>query len=682
MLHIVHKGLVEHDSTAEAMKNKLDTIDDVRTVLSGLKGPADQIFYEELLGSLPQFVACGPQSAGKSSVIRRISGVALPEASTLCTRIATMVQMRRASDSAIRVTLLGPGGETLSDESFDDPKDVQAAVKGAQLTALARSPGKEFVDDHIVQVKVCGKDRPNVTLVDLPGFHTANDDDTKTVNAMVQRYVEMPGTLALHVIKGDQDYGSMLGNDFMRKVPTQDTPRVTVLTHCDKLDHASIEDVERLRTTLDTTAVNSSLTVAVHGRAGEEEQEVAKLAHLAGMESRLDIGAPLLAKHLEERMCEHLETQYPKAIAKLQESLVDCIARLNVVQEQAPADVLHHMVSTMRKNFVEEKQSLMNELREDLSKMTSNIKNFYLRPLVTKGVSSKLVEIDQFNEPIEKGQKVCVKIGEELWVVVVTNVTSNTVSWKETNPKSGAEPEVGSTPVKGVFSRECNSAERMIEDIGLLAANRGTRNFVHVDRQPIIECYAKAFAQHYTKEIRDTKDLICKKLDLVLNTVFTKDLPESAKPAAARLRLCMNKGVKESLEDCEHAIMVMETQNTEPDLIFSPNEHYLNDLIQKMGAADKMMATDQGGTRHIFHNVRAYIKVQRKQISEQASKELIRTIVLGTQRHFNELISSRLSDYDKYVSEPSKVTTFFSFTHTQVLFQKSIFSSVSSVYSI
>jgi len=28
----------------------------------------------------------------------------------------------------------------------------------------------------------------------------------------------MPGTLALHVVKGDQDYGSLLGNDVLRGI--------------------------------------------------------------------------------------------------------------------------------------------------------------------------------------------------------------------------------------------------------------------------------------------------------------------------------------------------------------------------------------------------------------------------------------------------------------------------------
>jgi len=206
-----------------------------------------------------------------------------------------------------------------------------------------------------------------------------------------------------------------------------------------------------------------------------------------------------------------------------------------------------------------------------------------------------------------------------------------------------------------VYSGEMNSVSNMIDDIGLLVADRGMRDAAHIDRQLIIERYTQAFAACYTKEIRQTASLIGEMLDLVLDTVFSKDLLQIAKPAAEQLRKIMRESLEECLEDCESAVLTMKAQNTESDLIFSPNDHYLNDLIQKMVAADKEMASDEGGLRHIYHNVRAYIKVQRKQISEQASKELIRTIVLGTQSRFDELMSSRLSDYEEYIKEPSKV---------------------------
>ncbi len=101
---------------------------------------------------------------------------------------------------------------------------------------------------------------PRIPYQDLPGFHTADDDDTKTVNIIVKRYVEMPGTLALHVVKGDQDYGSLFGNDVLRGI--QGIPRVTVLTHCDNLDKTSKDNAQRLRTTLNTSHFFYSLSAS------------------------------------------------------------------------------------------------------------------------------------------------------------------------------------------------------------------------------------------------------------------------------------------------------------------------------------------------------------------------------------------------------------------------------------
>lgn len=50
-------------------------------------------------------------------------------------------------------------------------------------------------------------------------------------------------------------------------------------------------------------------------------------------------------------------------------------------------------------------------------------------------------------------------------------------------------------------------------------------------------------------------------------------------------------------------------QNSDWNFVWSSNEHYLNKLIQDMVSNDEDMATDDGGARHIWHNVRAYIKV-------------------------------------------------------------------------
>ena len=57
--------------------------------------------------ALPQLIICGDQSSGKSSVLEAISGVPFPRKDTLCTRFATEVILRRATDESIAVTLVG-----------------------------------------------------------------------------------------------------------------------------------------------------------------------------------------------------------------------------------------------------------------------------------------------------------------------------------------------------------------------------------------------------------------------------------------------------------------------------------------------------------------------------------------------------------------------------------------------
>jgi len=650
---------------ADSLKSMLDRIDQVRTTLSGLKGGHDeQRFYEEILSSLPQFVACGPQSSGKSSVIRRISGVTLPEAATLCTRIATLVQMRREKDPAINVVLVGPSGQELSNEPLSEPDRVHVAVEKAQMKALESSSGKQFVDDHTVTIRVCGPDQPNVTLVDLPGFHNDNDEGAKIVNEMVKRYVEMAGTLTLHVIRGDQDYASVLGNDFMRQVRKDDSSRVTVLTHCDKFQDMSVESSMLLENTLSATAKNSSGTFAVHGRASgkEEAAEEAKMRQMLENDSRmkgcgLRVGVAPLAKHLEDRMRSHLEMQYPKAVKALRASLADTIAKIDKIRERTPSEVLLQMAFTMEQTFDREKRTLMNQVREMLHTMAMDIKNYEISP-INKTANNSLCKRDDFSEPLEVGQKIYVQMENERFAAIVTSATKEKVSWREKAAAAeGAEPRTGTTAHKEIWTAEVTSPQCIVEDIRLLIQSRGTRNIMHADRQPIIESYAADFAKHYDSKIRSSRDLIDTKLAALFDTVFlSKDIPESGKRAGEHLRECMEEELETNRQVSDLAIESIAAHNTEPDLIFSSNDHYLSDLVQKMVAADTDMASDNGSFRHIYHNVRAFIKVQRKYITEIASKELLRTTVLAAENSFRNLLKDKVNECTNRIQEPNKVT--------------------------
>lgn len=168
-------------------------------------------FVDEILKHLPQFVACGAQSAGKSSVIRRISRIALPEDSRCCTRIATLIQLRRDAQKSITLALIGQDGREVASKTLENLSDIRDMVADYQKQALGGN-GNDFVDDHSIVIRYASPDNFNLSLTDLPGFHTDNDDAASKVQAVVQKYIKMDGTLCLHVCKGDQDYGSVLGN--------------------------------------------------------------------------------------------------------------------------------------------------------------------------------------------------------------------------------------------------------------------------------------------------------------------------------------------------------------------------------------------------------------------------------------------------------------------------------------
>ena len=634
---------------SEQMKIMLDKIDNVRSRLAGLKNGVRVGFYEEILEALPQFVVCGPQSAGKSSVIRRISGVALPEASTLCTRVATLIQMRRSDDAPTRVELQGPDGEIISQESSHDMNKVRDAIAKAQATAVSRSPGQEFVDDHTIKVYVCGPQSANVTLVDLPGFHTADDDATKKVNAMVKRYIDMPGTLVLHVVKGDQDYASLLGNDFMRHAGKIDGGhgRVTVLTHCDKLKAESPADRKRLQATLNTTDNSSSLTVALCGNAKDDADEDTQLQHLGSLERRLALGAAELRDHLEDRMREHLAIQYPKAIKKLRACLTTIRTEVADARVQRPVDVMFQLSKQLEAAFRARSQDLLNELRPVLNKLTWGIKNFTLKAVT--GAEDTSRKRDKFDEPLQIGSEVWYnfegpKVRAEL--AEVTAIANNILSVQRLTDLKKA-----SVNIVDVWSAETSHMETMVQDIKKLAENRGMRNLAHVDPHPIIARYAKEFASWYEVKLNMAIESIAAKLSSFFDSLFSTDIPDMAKAAATQMRHQMRHHQQKVLDDAKRVVDAMVCHNRCPDLIFTSNEHYLQDLTQKMIAADNQMATDDSGARKIFHDVRAYLKVQRKHIAEMASKELVRTMFLGSGCGFGEVVESA-SKWVECVKEP------------------------------
>lgn len=191
----------------------LDTVDRLRTCGLGSILP------------LPQLVVCGNQSSGKSSVLEAITEVPFPRSESMCTRFATEIIMRRDNSGSLRTEIipdearpdsekakLKAFGETITDFS-ELPQLIEQATDLMGLNATTDSSTTKAFTRDVLRVEIAGPDRPQLTLVDLPGLIlSANkrqtDEDVALIHSLVSDYLSEKRTIMLAVISAKDDYAN------------------------------------------------------------------------------------------------------------------------------------------------------------------------------------------------------------------------------------------------------------------------------------------------------------------------------------------------------------------------------------------------------------------------------------------------------------------------------------------
>lgn len=197
--------------------------------------------------SLPQLVVCGDQSAGKSSVLEGLSGVAFPTKDNLCTRFATEVVLRRDGKSRVHVTILPdgdrPGEERQELRGFTAPatslEDLPDLVEMAKEKMGLNRNGRAFCRD-ILRIEVAGPEQPHLTLVDLPGLIDAESkqqsaQDIELVASLVRGYIANPRSIVLAVVSAKNDYANQIVTKFAREVDSEGNRTLGVITKPDML---------------------------------------------------------------------------------------------------------------------------------------------------------------------------------------------------------------------------------------------------------------------------------------------------------------------------------------------------------------------------------------------------------------------------------------------------------------
>ncbi|KAJ5160329.1 P-loop containing nucleoside triphosphate hydrolase protein [Penicillium canariense] len=189
----------------------LDKIDELRTI--GVGG----------LVELPQLIVCGNQSSGKSSVLEAISRVRFPTKSTLCTRFATEVILRRKPQKKVKISI-EPGDsrtdeqerkklQSFTSEVFSDGNDLPDLIDQAKayMGIGDDDPHLAGFSDDVLKVEISGPDKPELTLVDLPGLYYStskdqNKEGIRIVRKLTEKYMENKRSVILAVISAKIDY--------------------------------------------------------------------------------------------------------------------------------------------------------------------------------------------------------------------------------------------------------------------------------------------------------------------------------------------------------------------------------------------------------------------------------------------------------------------------------------------
>ncbi|CAG8116021.1 unnamed protein product [Penicillium salamii] len=233
----------------------LDKIDELRAI-----GVGDLV-------EPPQYVICGSQSSGKSSVLEAISGVRVTAKSYLCTLFATEFILRQSTHNRINVSI-EPGNSRV--DEAERQKLLAFRSDGSELSTGRFSYGDVFwqvrdrardcmgqmtisgYSDDVLKVEISGPQHPDLALVDLPGLHpptTSGQPSSKGkefIDSLTERYIKNPRNIILAVIsaknnRAENDYHEQNILDIAKRFDPSFERILGIVTHPDTLEDGSEE---------------------------------------------------------------------------------------------------------------------------------------------------------------------------------------------------------------------------------------------------------------------------------------------------------------------------------------------------------------------------------------------------------------------------------------------------------
>ncbi|RDW58965.1 uncharacterized protein DSM5745_11171 [Aspergillus mulundensis] len=309
--------------------------------------------------ALPQLIAVGDQSSGKSSVLEGLTGLPFPRDSTLCTRFATQIIFRRATGQVSRSirASIKPAPQShpecvarlkawsRSESASLDPKAFSDMIHEVHTVMGIRSledQSKPTFSRHVFRLEISGPNEDHLAVIDVPGIFKSvtpgvtTKHDIDMVRSMVQEYMRNPRSIILAVVPANVDAATQEVIERAREADPEGQRTLGVLTKPDLVDRGAEQHVLDLIAgktmplrhgwVLVRNLGKSELAIGDKTRA-EVEEELRMRAGW-GLVPADRFGIESLRQRLQETVTENARREFPMVRMDINKKLKDTKAAL------------------------------------------------------------------------------------------------------------------------------------------------------------------------------------------------------------------------------------------------------------------------------------------------------------------------------------------------------------------
>ncbi|ORY18850.1 P-loop containing nucleoside triphosphate hydrolase protein [Clohesyomyces aquaticus] len=310
--------------------------------------------------NLPQLVVCGDQSSGKSSVLEAITEIPFPRHENLCTRFATQISLRRSPSSTVSIKITPDKNRTKDEQAklrqfsksikdFSElPNIIESATEAMGIGKVGEANSRAFSRD-VLSIDICGPDRPQLTLVDLPGLiHATNkaqsEADKALILDLVKEYMKNRRSIILAVVSAKNDLANQIITSYARQVDEKGKRTLGIITKPDYLREGTSNELNWIEVAQNK---NIYLELGWHmlkNRADDEmgftfqqRNEAEELFFSKGRYLDLPrecVGIDALRGRLSRVLFTHLKKELPAVKEEMDKKLVDTLEEIDKLGEK------------------------------------------------------------------------------------------------------------------------------------------------------------------------------------------------------------------------------------------------------------------------------------------------------------------------------------------------------------